>query len=82
MIDFSDFAGGGLDVSTGLTGSTLIDFDRALLRVSGFAVIQISEFVHISGNFAFTQGGTISNAKLSDGSTYADPLSLMLTNET
>ena len=46
-------------------------FNGPIIRASGFVTISISEFVHISGKFAFEKGPTVSNVKLSDGNTIA-----------
>ena len=46
----------GLKVLTGLDPANdfiVIDYSASILRASGFVTITISEFVHVSGNFAF-----------------------------
>jgi hypothetical protein len=60
VVDFATTYSGtpvGMEIITGGSeGAIYLDFAGKLLQVSGSATLTISEFVHISGNFAFQQG--------------------------
>ncbi|MDP1579136.1 MAG: hypothetical protein Q8M02_02585, partial [Candidatus Didemnitutus sp.] len=64
--NFTAMTGGGLTVATGGT-PVLLDFDRALLRVTvGNAQLKIADFIHITGGFALEK--TDRTVTLADGS--------------
>lgn len=69
-IDFTKMEDGGFAVPTGQEdASVLIDFEDEILTLSaGWVELQISEFVFISGSFAFEKGRTV-EVTLSDGTT-------------
>ena len=58
-IDFTKLSGGGLSVSTG-NAPVLLDFSGTYLGASvANATIQISEFVYLTGSFAFEKGAKL-----------------------
>jgi hypothetical protein len=74
VVDFiATFGEDGLRVTTGPGETDFIDlqYTNILLRVSGFVTVTISEFVHVSGSFAFEKGADVTNVQLSDGTTVA-----------
>jgi len=67
VVDFSQILPVGyLAVPTGPgTDDIALDYDNELIRVAGYVTLTISEFVHVSGSFAFEQGPA-ENVTLSD----------------
>ncbi|HMJ89761.1 MAG TPA: hypothetical protein VK530_08085, partial [Candidatus Acidoferrum sp.] len=62
----------GLKVLTGTntaTDFTVIDFSTSFLEVSGSVRLTISEFVHLSGDFAFSKSDEPETVTLSNGTT-------------
>ncbi len=59
VVNFTALPGGFMAVPTGVaTPDVEIDFADELLRASGFVTLQISQFIYVSGGFAFEQGST------------------------
>ena len=60
VVDFlTSFGAGGLSVPTGSSSSVDVKFTTPLLRATGDVTLSISQFVYISGSFAFEKGGTL-----------------------
>ncbi|KPK35956.1 MAG: hypothetical protein AMJ65_16940, partial [Phycisphaerae bacterium SG8_4] len=65
----------GLKVSTGpdeVNDFVIIDFNEDLLEVSGYVTLTIDEFVHLSGQFAFSKSGSPQTVRLTDDVTTKD----------
>jgi len=69
VVDFTKLAGGKMTVPTGTETPTVdLDYAGALLRASANVTIAISDYVFVSGNFAFEKG-EIATVILSDNTT-------------
>ncbi|MCX8497180.1 MAG: hypothetical protein ORN51_13450, partial [Akkermansiaceae bacterium] len=58
----------GLKIATGPSSYSVLGFETKVLSVSGFVNLGISEFVYVSGNFAFEKAGGPISVTLDDGS--------------
>ncbi len=66
VVDFSQLAGGGLAVPTGVgTLPVSIGFGQALFQASGTVTLSVGDFVQLSGALAF-QETTLANVKLNN----------------
>jgi hypothetical protein len=62
----------GLKVPTGSAADQFVVVDFAesnLLKVAGYVSISVAEFLHLSGQFAFSQSGTPQTVKVAGGAT-------------
>jgi hypothetical protein len=78
VINFGALPGGGLDVATGpdpdgsgpgMAPTRRLAFTGPVVRASGTLTLRIDEFVFLTGSAAFEQGATLTNVRLSDGTT-------------
>ena len=59
VVNFTDvgsFGVSGLSVPTGTSSSVAIKFTGSLIQASGDVTLSISQFVYVSGSFAFEKG--------------------------
>jgi hypothetical protein len=62
----------GLKVATGSAADqfVVVDFaDSNLLKVAGYVTVSVAEFLHLNGQFAFSQSGTPQTVKVAGGAT-------------
>ncbi|HET9129978.1 MAG TPA: hypothetical protein VFO86_03460, partial [Terriglobia bacterium] len=69
VVNFSALPSGGLDVTTGPTGTIKLDFDSPLLRASADIELAVGDFFFVNGTFGFEE--STQNFTLSDGSPIA-----------
>jgi hypothetical protein len=46
----------------------IVDLPSNLLRVSGYISLSVADFLHLSGQFAFSQSGTPQTVRIANGS--------------
>ena len=72
FINAGSFGAGGLVVPTGMSSSVAIKSTSALLHATGDVTLNISDFVYVSGSFAFEKGDPMTNVALTGGAPNVD----------